>query len=228
MVGQYLVISWIIFSWLLLELQAKSLHSWVKYSWSELQPRIFAPPPENYLQYIVLLPTACVRIYVHDYSAVLIFLCRCSWVKINRTTYQSKNIIDLGASMSMPVFGEIISILVTDVTKCHFVCKVLLTEPFNPHYHAYEVERHTFPKPITVCSQLDFLDHHVLALYHVSNLNLIPLKYDPLKYDVIVSEWIIVLYLRMNNCFVLIVSEWIIVLYKYILYINYQYTWHYN
>ncbi len=53
MVEQYLVPSRIIFSWLLLELQvkvARSLHSWVKYSWSELQPtNIF--PPENYQLY---------------------------------------------------------------------------------------------------------------------------------------------------------------------------------
>ncbi len=48
-VEQYLVISWVIFSWLLLALQVKvgkGAYSWVKYSWSDLQPRkpqIFCP-----------------------------------------------------------------------------------------------------------------------------------------------------------------------------------------
>ena len=79
--------------------------------------------------------------------------------------------------MSMPVFGEIISIVITEYTKCHFVCELFETKCFNPHYHAFEVRKHTVPIPVMICSQLDFLDHHVLAVYHVSNLSLVPLKY---------------------------------------------------
>ena len=102
---------------------------------------------------------------------------RSSWVKTNGVTYKPKNIVVLGTSMSMPVFGEIISILITEVTRCHFVCELFTTDSFNPHFHAYEVRRHGLPIPIVICSQQDFVDHHVLALYHVSNLELIPLKY---------------------------------------------------
>ena len=83
----------------------------------------------------------------------------------------------LCSSLLLPAFGVIVSLLITEVNKCHFVCEVLTTTSFNLHYHAYEVGRQTeTPNPIVICCQTDFLDHHVLALYHTSDADFIPLK----------------------------------------------------
>ena len=101
---------------------------------------------------------------------------RSSWVTIKGTTYKPLNIVVVGSSL-LPVFGRIISILIEQVTKCYFVCEVLTTETFNPHFHAYEVQAQEKPTPLVICTQNDFIDHHVLALYHVSQLELVPLKY---------------------------------------------------
>ena len=53
-----------------------------------------------------------------------------------------------------------------DVTECYFVCEILITDCFNHHYHAYEVRKQEDPIPIVVCRQSDFINHHVLGLYH--------------------------------------------------------------
>ena len=95
---------------------------------------------------------------------------------MNGTTYKPKNVVALSMYMSMPVFGEIVSILTTDVSECYFICELLQTVSFNTHLHAYEVERQKFPIPIIVCRHQDFADPHVLAIYHISNLKLITLK----------------------------------------------------
>ncbi len=73
----------------------------------------------------------------------------------------------------LPVFGIILSILITEVTTCHFVCKVLKTYSFNSHYHAYHVKQVAErPVPIMICGQENFLDHHIPSLYSVSDFDL--------------------------------------------------------
>lgn len=95
---------------------------------------------------------------------------------IKGTTYKPLNIVVIRNSL-LPYFGRIISILIDQVTNCHFVCELLITKTFNSHYHAYEVQAEEKPTPIVICTQKDFVDPHVLALYHVSHLKLVPLKY---------------------------------------------------
>ena len=105
-----------------------------------------------------------------------VFACRSSWVKIGGTVYKEDNIVAVSSDL-LPVFGKILTIVMIDVTQCYFVCELLITDCFNSHYHAYEVSKHITPTPIVICRQTDFIDHHVLGLYHVSSLNLISLKY---------------------------------------------------
>ena len=82
------------------------------------------------------------------------------------------------ASNLLPLFGKIIDIFIIDVFQCYFVFELLVTECFNSHYHASEVKKQTQqPTQLVVCKQSDLIDHHVLGLYHVSNLNLVSLNY---------------------------------------------------
>lgn len=119
------------------------------------------------------------------YAVALLFSYkhRSSWVKISGTVYKPKNVVALGSYVSGPLFGEIVSILTTDVSECYFVCELFKTISFNTHLHAYEVETQGFPIPIVVCRQQDFADPHVLAVYHISNLKLITLKYHLYEKD---------------------------------------------
>ena len=77
----------------------------------------------------------------------------------------------------MPVFGKIIDIIIVGFTECYFVCELFITESFNTHFHAYEVQRQMHPTKLVVCRQSEFVDYHVLGLYHLSNTMFIPLKY---------------------------------------------------
>ena len=57
---------------------------------------------------------------------------------------------------------------------CVFLCKEIVTQCFNEHYHSYEVNKSD--KWMAV-KQTDIIDHHTLSLYYVNNLYFIPLKY---------------------------------------------------
>ncbi len=102
---------------------------------------------------------------------------RSSWVKIYGTVYKPQDIVVVSNDL-LPTFGRIQSILITDMNKCYFVCELLHTICFNSHYHAYEVSIQAMPMSIVIRTQNEFVDHHILSLYHISNLNFISLKYS--------------------------------------------------
>ena len=83
----------------------------------------------------------------------------------------------LGSGL-MPTFG-VIKDLIT-FQDCHFlVCKILDTECFLPHLHAYEVH-YQVPSVICFCKINELYDYHPLGLYHSpmdNNILVIPLKY---------------------------------------------------
>ena len=101
---------------------------------------------------------------------------RCSWVKIGGIMYKQGDTLAISSDL-MPSFGNILDILVVDVTQCFFVFELLLTTNFNVHFHAYEVTKQTQPMQIVVCKQSALIDPHVLGLYRVSNYMFVPLKY---------------------------------------------------
>ena len=88
----------------------------------------------------------------------------------------------VASSGLLPVFGKIDSIVFIN-NEYHFVCEILVTNTYNSHYHAFEVSHHSSHIPITICKQSSFVDYHVLALYHVSSLDFVPLKYHILEYN---------------------------------------------
>ena len=116
---------------------------------------------------------------IHVYFKL--FSNRASWVTIGGTTYKPGNIVVADASGLLPIFGQIDSIVFVS-NSCHFVCEILITDTYNSHYHAYEVSHNLSHTPIIICQQSSFIDHHVLALYHISSLHLVPLKYHIPEY----------------------------------------------
>ena len=100
----------------------------------------------------------------------------CSWVKIGGSVYKKDAIVAVSSSL-LPIFGQILAIVMLNVNQCYFVCEILATDSFNSHYHSYEVRKQEFPTPVIVCRHSALIDHHVLSLYHVSTFNFISLKY---------------------------------------------------
>ena len=68
------------------------------------------------------------------------------------------------ASDTLPIFGQILNILMLDVNIPYFVCEIFHTQDFDTHLHAYTVTAHS-PIQITLCKQSQLLDHHTLGLY---------------------------------------------------------------
>ena len=100
---------------------------------------------------------------------------RCSWVQIYGTKYKPKDIVALSNEF-LPNFGKILSIIFINVDKCYFVCELLHTSCFHPHYNAYEVSIEASPK-IVICTQNELADHHILCLYNIGDYIFVPLKY---------------------------------------------------
>ena len=71
---------------------------------------------------------------------------------------------------SLPVFGKIMDIIVTQRGECLFALVPHVTITFNADYNAYEVE----PKQncFIVCKQKDFVDCHPLTISKSFDKNL--------------------------------------------------------
>lgn len=92
-----------------------------------------------------------------------VFLYRTRSVTIHGTTYTIGSVVAL-ASDTLPVFGQILNILMVDVDDPYFVCEIFHTEDFDTHLHAYVVSTH-LPVHITLYKQAQLMDHHTLGLY---------------------------------------------------------------
>ena len=66
----------------------------------------------------------------------------------------------------MPVFGEIIDIVVTPLEECILVMRPLVADYYSRHFHAY----HVIPmqEPILVYRHMDIYDYQV---YHTNRIH---------------------------------------------------------
>ena len=78
-----------------------------------------------------------------------------AWVKIGGTIYKADNVVAVSSNL-LHLFGKITDIFIVDVSQCHFVSELLVTESFNSHYHAFEVKKQTQqPTQLVVYKQTD-------------------------------------------------------------------------
>lgn len=78
----------------------------------------------------------------------------------------------------MPQFGKILDIVVIDTEDCFFIVSTLITETFNSHYNAFEVQLSN----LALCDVIrpsELADHNV---YHIYNLPTQHISFILLKY----------------------------------------------
>jgi hypothetical protein len=82
----------------------------------------------------------------------------------------------------LPEFGEIQNILVYNTSHCLFMCKLYVTNCFNPHFHSYEVYP-IDPARTTFTTQSNLFDYHVVAMHSLSSFP--HFKFVTLKYHLL-------------------------------------------
>jgi len=87
---------------------------------------------------------------------------RVSHATICGTRYTKETMIVHSFCNSIPVFGKITDIIVTQRGECLFALVPYVTITFNTHYNAYEVEPEQ--NYVIVCKQKDFVDYHPLTI----------------------------------------------------------------
>lgn len=111
---------------------------------------------------------------------------RTKWVEIQGTKYKLGDCVLHSFEGEIPVFGQIMDIVLPDLNHPKFILNPLFTVAFSSHVHAYEVSyQHSIS--VIVCSQSDFVDHSVLSLYQSyasASTFYVPLRYHVLSdYD---------------------------------------------
>ena len=78
----------------------------------------------------------------------------------------------------MPVFGQIVDIILHGRMKPLLAIDVLETTCFNKHFYAYEVKEKSI-REFYLCTQSDLAKYHTLSIYIPQNSHqfMIPLKY---------------------------------------------------
>lgn len=108
------------------------------------------------------------RNFTKTYIVFYIFLsCSASWVTINGVTY-SIGLVVIVSSCLVPIFGEIVDIIVYDTDNYLLVTRSLFTVAFVSHYHAYEV-MHPESDEFSVLKQVQLPDSTPLSLYSLKN-----------------------------------------------------------
>ena len=133
---------------------------------------------------------------------------RCSWVNICGTVYKPGNIVVVSSDL-LPIFGNILDIIVYDITQCYFVCELLITNGFSHHYHAYEVTRHVQPRELVICSlplsiitYLDYIMFLIAFLCHWSIISQRTFSYDVVM-NGLLQLWIMYcMHVFMQTCYV--------------------------
>ena len=122
-----------------------------------------------------------IRLHV-SYTVIVIYLFRISWLEVSSTHYAPGSVVVISMDHFIPTFAVITDILVQKVDEFYFVCNVLETACFVPHYHSYEVS-HKAPAEIVICKQSSLIDHNVLGLYKVrESLSFVSLKYHLIEH----------------------------------------------
>ena len=99
-------------------------------------------------------------------------------MKVCGTTYRKGTVVLTNFIHDMPVFGQIITVILHESTQPLLITDLLQTLCFNKHFFAYEVKE-TTTRSYYACRQSDLADYHPLSIYTPQNssLLLIPLKY---------------------------------------------------
>ena len=92
------------------------------------------------------------------------FIFSVSWAKCGSTTYKPGNFVVVESAL-LPSFGEVLEILVYNISECLFVLQIYNTECFLSHFHAYEVSKTLI---CHACVPNNFVDYHPLSLYILS------------------------------------------------------------
>ncbi len=103
---------------------------------------------------------------------------RTSWFQEKGTLYKPGGVVVLHVD-NVPVFGNIIDLFVLTVDDFYFVCEILHTECFNPHFHAYQVCK-ADKIQYHICKVSHLSDHYCLSKYQLSSYSsswFVSLKY---------------------------------------------------
>jgi len=109
-------------------------------------------------------------------------LCRVSHATICGTKYAKEAMIIHSFCNSLPVFGKIMDIIVSQRGECLFALIPYVTTVFNTHYNAYEVE--PMQNCVIVCQQKDFIDYHPLTISKSFDKNLSTTNFIIIKHYV--------------------------------------------
>lgn len=104
-----------------------------------------------------------------------LFIYSTSWIEINGTTYKT-GVFVVTASDMLPLFSQIVDIVVLQEEKCYFICEAYETLGFYNHYHAYEITKSSALE-LNAIQQCDLVDFHPLSCHSVSNSFYICMKY---------------------------------------------------
>ena len=81
-------------------------------------------------------------------------------MKIDGSEYRKSSVVLCHFEQGMPVFGEVIDIIVTELQECLFVVHPLVADYFDRHFHAYHIVSYNHHTLVYRYSQ--FHDHNVL------------------------------------------------------------------
>lgn len=104
-----------------------------------------------------------------------------SWARIGGTLYKQQAIVVLESDL-LPVFAQIVDIIVYGVDHCLFVCHLLVTHCFVNHFHSFEIQHQESPV-VKLVKQTELVDHHPLGQYSLPSYS--SSKFISLKYHLI-------------------------------------------
>ena len=80
-------------------------------------------------------------------------ICHPTWIKYFNGTYKANSVLMLTCTHNeVPTFGKVIDILVLPDNTVHFYIKILITEYFDEHYHAFVVKESLGGKIVSLVS----------------------------------------------------------------------------
>ncbi len=105
---------------------------------------------------------------VINFVCLILFLVRVKHAEICGTKYCKGYMVPCYIDDDMPVFGQIMDMIILPTSKCLFVLKPFVSSTFNAHYHAFEVSP---VQEVLLYYQHELVDFHPL---HISKSSLCP------------------------------------------------------
>ena len=106
-------------------------------------------------------------------------ICHPTWIKYFNCTYKVNCILVLSCTHSeLPIFGKVLDILVLPDNSVYFYTKMLITEYFDDHYHAFAVKESLGGKIVSLSSlNYPFVLHLYSNASKVDRNHYVVLKY---------------------------------------------------